>query len=299
MQKRNIIASLFVVVFVLAGVANAQFGGERKLVSVPTAVTPEAAKKSRQGGRVTVQITVDESGKVVSVGQASGPDQVCQQIVREDIVALREAAKELAANAIYEPAPSGTGDQIVFLVIEFEGQNNLSKVPRPNTGKETETYYSAATEKEKESVNKYTVIGTPTAPPPEYSGPVNTGDSVKTTSDADKAEKNTFTITNKAIPGPLASGKSLSGGVLNGKASKLPKPAYPPAARAVRASGAVTIQVLITEEGRVFAAGAVSGHPLLRSAARIAACGAEFQPTILSGNPVKVSGVITYNFVAP
>jgi len=91
--------------------------------------------------------------------------------------------------------------------------------------------------------------------------------------------------------------KQISGGVLNGKATSLPKPPYPPAARAVRASGAVTVQVLIDESGSVVSATAVSGHALLRAAAVQAARGARFSPTQLSGQPVKVSGVITYNFV--
>src|SRR6185369_6802284 len=91
--------------------------------------------------------------------------------------------------------------------------------------------------------------------------------------------------------------KTISGGVLNGKAVSLPKPPYPPAARAVRASGAVSVQVLIDEQGRVVSASAASGHPLLRAAAEQAARGARFSPTLLSGQPVKVSGIITYNFV--
>ena len=91
--------------------------------------------------------------------------------------------------------------------------------------------------------------------------------------------------------------KTVSGGVLNGKATSLPKPPYPPAARAVRAGGAVSVQVLISESGSVISASAVSGHPLLRAAAEGAARGARFSPTLLSGQPVKVSGVITYNFV--
>ena len=91
--------------------------------------------------------------------------------------------------------------------------------------------------------------------------------------------------------------KTVSGGVLNGKATSLPKPPYPPAARAVRASGSVSVQVLISESGSVVSASAVSGHPLLRPAAVAAARGARFSPTLLSGQPVKVSGVITYNFV--
>jgi len=99
----------------------------------------------------------------------------------------------------------------------------------------------------------------------------------------------------KATPKPAP--KTVSGGVLNGKATSLPKPAYPPAAKAVRASGAVSVQVLIDEQGRVISASAVSGHPLLRAAAEGAARGARFSPTLLSGQAVKVSGVITYNFV--
>ena len=98
-------------------------------------------------------------------------------------------------------------------------------------------------------------------------------------------------------PKKVAPPKTISGGVLNGKAVSLPKPPYPPAARAVKASGAVSVQVLIDESGRVVSASAASGHPLLRAAAVSAARGARFSPTLLSGQAVKVSGIITYNFV--
>lgn len=90
----------------------------------------------------------------------------------------------------------------------------------------------------------------------------------------------------------------ISGGVLNGKAISLPKPAYPPIARAARASGTVVVQVLIDENGNVVSAHAVSGHPLLQAAAVGAARSAKFSPTKLSGQPVKVTGVIQYNFVS-
>ena len=99
----------------------------------------------------------------------------------------------------------------------------------------------------------------------------------------------------KATPPPVP--KKISGGVLNGKATSLPKPPYPAAARAVRASGAVNVQVTINESGSVVSASAVSGHPLLKQAAEQAARGARFAPTLLSGQPVSVTGVIVYNFV--
>jgi len=113
--------------------------------------------------------------------------------------------------------------------------------------------------------------------PPDYKGPVNTVGPSRQPTDA----------------------KQISGGVLNGKAISLPKPPYPAAATAVGASGAVSVQVLIDENGDVVSASPVSGHPLLRAAAAQAARGAKFSPTQLQGMPVKVSGIITYNFVGP
>lgn len=95
---------------------------------------------------------------------------------------------------------------------------------------------------------------------------------------------------------PSTSIPVVRGGVLNGKAISLPRPPYPAIARTARASGTVTVQVMIDEEGNVISASAVSGPPLLRAAAVDAARAAKFTPTLLAGQPVKVSGVINYNF---
>jgi TonB family protein len=85
-------------------------------------------------------------------------------------------------------------------------------------------------------------------------------------------------------------------GVMNGYATSLPKPNYPAAAKAVNIQGKVDVQILIDETGKVVSAKAVSGNPLLRSAAVTAAWNARFTPTRLSNVPVKVTGVIIYNF---
>jgi TonB family protein len=90
--------------------------------------------------------------------------------------------------------------------------------------------------------------------------------------------------------------KPISGGVLNGKALSLPLPPYPPEARAANASGAVTVQVTVDEWGSVTVAKVISGHPLLQQAALAAAFQARFSPTTLMGEPVKVIGVLVYNF---
>jgi protein TonB len=98
----------------------------------------------------------------------------------------------------------------------------------------------------------------------------------------------------KRAPKPLL--RPLSGGVLNGKAVSLPVPVYPPAARSMRAHGMVTVDVVIDETGKVISAKALSGQPLLQQAAVQAAKEARFSPTLLSGQPVKITGQINYNF---
>lgn len=98
-------------------------------------------------------------------------------------------------------------------------------------------------------------------------------------------------------PPPPKPHAPISGGVLNGKAIHLVQPQYPPMARTAHVSGQVSVQVLIDENGSVVAAHATSGHPLLQAAAVAAARASKFSPTKLSGQPVKVNGVIIYNFV--
>lgn len=90
--------------------------------------------------------------------------------------------------------------------------------------------------------------------------------------------------------------KPIHGGVLNSRAIKGPAPVYPAVARAARAEGRVTVEVVVNEEGKVESAKAVDGHPLLRDAGVDAARQWEFAPTKLVNQPVKVTGRISFNF---
>lgn len=85
--------------------------------------------------------------------------------------------------------------------------------------------------------------------------------------------------------------------VINSEALSLPKPIYPPIAVQTKTKGQVVIQVLIDESGKVVSAKVLSGSPLLTHAAVRAAYQARFSPTFIGNQPVKVSGLITYNFV--
>ena len=90
---------------------------------------------------------------------------------------------------------------------------------------------------------------------------------------------------------------NVAGGILNGKAISLPKPVYPAEARAAGASGEVTVKIVFDESGNVIWAKAVKGHNLLQAVSEEAASKAKFQPIVIQGKPVKVSGFLVYKFV--
>jgi periplasmic protein TonB len=99
------------------------------------------------------------------------------------------------------------------------------------------------------------------------------------------------------VPTPVVPKVLKVSKILNSQAISLPKPIYPQMAKQIRVQGVVTVQVLIDENGRVVSAKAINGHPLLVPEAQKAALQARFSPTMIGEQPVKVSGVITYNFV--
>ena len=95
---------------------------------------------------------------------------------------------------------------------------------------------------------------------------------------------------------PVPNVLKVSTGVLRGNAISLPQPVYPSIAKQIKLQGAVSVQILIDEFGRVVSAEAINGHPILIPEAKKAALQARFTPTKLSGVAVKVSGVIVYKF---
>lgn len=86
----------------------------------------------------------------------------------------------------------------------------------------------------------------------------------------------------------------MLGGVLNSLATSLPAPEIGSDVKVEK--GTVTIEVLINEKGEVVASSAVSGPQPLWSAAATAARKARFDPPLKDGKPVKVAGVLTYDF---
>jgi TonB family protein len=116
--------------------------------------------------------------------------------------------------------------------------------------------------------------------------------------EAQKKDANTVT---QKLTELLSANGIVQGGVLNGKALKLEQPVYPVMARADHASGMVRVKVVIDQTGHVISAKAFdtgTTHLALVAAAEEAARKSVFTPTLLSGRPVNVTGMIIYNFVA-
>ncbi|HXI93966.1 MAG TPA: energy transducer TonB [Blastocatellia bacterium] len=84
--------------------------------------------------------------------------------------------------------------------------------------------------------------------------------------------------------------------VLQGKAIERRTPIYPPLARQIHLQGDVSVEVIISPDGRVESARVVSGHPMFAQYAREAALGWRFEPTLLNNVAVRVTGVITFAF---
>ena len=96
------------------------------------------------------------------------------------------------------------------------------------------------------------------------------------------------------MPQQIDRQQPIESGVLNGKAIELPEPKLP--AGAPKLSGKVTVRVVIDETGKVISAEVEDGRIELRLPALEAARKARFPPTLLGGQPVKLTGIITYRF---
>jgi TonB family protein len=116
-----------------------------------------------------------------------------------------------------------------------------------------------------------------------------------------KPETQPANQTNQTQPNndaPATENGPVEGGFMNGKAIDLPKAVYPEEARKSHAAGTVQVQVLVDETGKVISAKAIFGPDVLRDAATKAAFRAKFKPTLVRGVAMKVSGILTYDFVA-
>lgn len=213
--------------------------------------------------RFLAPVTMDKPEPIVRQASSPAPDKE---------VALPTRNSNMARVDEVQPAPTSVSVT-----------QNTSRA-RPNTDR-----FNISSGPETDGAGRYQPDGTP-------GGNKNGGSA----SDSLDRGVNDAETSVRSLPPPIKipdrPKAPISLGPLNGKATSLPKPPYPPAAQKLNIQGTVTVQVLIDESGKVVSAKATSGHPLLRTAAERAAMNAKFTPTLLSKVPVKVTGIIRYNF---
>jgi hypothetical protein len=248
-------------------------GPQPAAIVLPLPKYPKAAKDAGLGGRVAVEISVGADGAVSVLDQGDGPYPVCRAVTEPNVLALRLAAVNAAKKARFKRALAGESGTAAGgrLLYDFGPEPEIVEVRAAAVSGAVVTDGKPLI-----AISDAPVTGI-TGLPAISAGAVGNA-------------KNAGIDRNTPMP------KTVSGGVLNGHALALPVPSYPRAAKAVRAAGPVYVQVLIMVDGTVYSAAAVSGHPLLRQASEKAACGARFTPTLFQGQPVKVSGIITYNY---
>ncbi len=225
--------------------------------------------------KMTTTVAVVEGGKL-----SFEPTEVTYRSIMYYLDAdLLKRAQPTEASASPSPSPSASGD---LAKKNLEGKTQVADNAAPvKVG-------PAATQK-----------SAPTVPHPSNDANLNVMSSAELQDVTPNLSTNASMVLVEseppsAVPKPLL--KPISGGVLNGTAVSLPSPMYPDTAKKMRMSGVVTVDVVIDEAGKVISAKASDGPQTLREAAVQAALRARFTPTKLSGQPVKVAGVINYKF---
>ncbi|CAN5204355.1 hypothetical protein BH20ACI2_BH20ACI2_25880 [soil metagenome] len=93
-----------------------------------------------------------------------------------------------------------------------------------------------------------------------------------------------------AVSGPIDVGSLLA------YATSRAQPVYPPAAKTIRTTGVVKVEVTVNEEGEVTGIQKASGPAMLQSAAKDAVRKWKFKPFLRDGQPVKATGFVNFNF---
>ena len=103
---------------------------------------------------------------------------------------------------------------------------------------------------------------------------------------------------NAQPPGDVAGMGSapVAVGPLAQRAKQKVSPTYPSIAKAARVTGVVTVYLVVNEKGEVETVQKLEGPPQLQQAAADAARRWRFNPTVIDGQPVRVTGYLSFNF---
>ena len=91
-------------------------------------------------------------------------------------------------------------------------------------------------------------------------------------------------------------GGPMDVGSLIAYATQRQAPVYPPAAKSMRATGIVKVEVTVSESGEVAEVQKTTGPMMLQTAAKDAIRKWKFKPFVRGGQPVKAIGFVNFNF---
>lgn len=271
-------------------------------------------------GHVTEMTLRDETGRVLSrEAYTYDFDKLGNWTKMTSSLVIFEAGK-----LIFEPfettyrAISYYYDDSVAQIVKSSSSPAGQPVPAPtitvtenptSTASKTASGETRGAPKQQPSTNSEGAVGSnPTIPPPNNNlrpDDSKVGTALDEESEARRnvevtaSREQAFQIPASPISPPSSTKPTVSGGVVNGKIVSLPKPVYPKEALVRGVFGKVVVEVTIDEQGRVIDARSLSGNPLLRSSAEYAARLARFGPTLLSGQPVKATRLVNYDFNRP
>jgi protein TonB len=148
----------------------------------------------------------------------------------------------------------------------------------------------------------------PVAVAPETSRPANTTDAPGPKAQPSPAPPAARTASTEPRPAAsprqsdahgnaAADSQLMNVGSLLDRATQKISPTYPTTARSAHVTGVVTVYVEVDEKGLVVAVPRTEGPQLLKKAAEDAARRWKFRPTMIDGQPVRVMGFISFNFV--
>ena len=175
------------------------------------------------------------------------------------------------------------------------------------TGSGTASHSQAPTEPAATSGQPVTVAkpAPPSNTAPSSTAAPSSGSAVTTVKTAEAkaatppppAPKNSVSPANKTVTSPENISKEpIIVGSLYEKATQKARPKYPDIARSAHVVGMVTVYLVVNEKGSVETVERTSGPELLKHAAEEAARRWKFHPTLIDGQPVRVSGYISFNF---
>jgi len=244
----------------------------------PTPVLAAEPKSGRNGWRVPAI-----AGGVVILGLLAS---ATWKILHEDTPpsASRPASAQTPAPQVVADSPPNPRDPAA--------KPSLERLTADAENNSTQGRLVPASRNEKEDVTVRTIVNVPPPKTPD-------------TQDAAQAPE-VVVVSDAGIPDLALSsdvlpklGPRVSQGVTPLELQSKVLPRYPATARAMGIQGKVILVAKVSEQGKVEEVKAVSGHPVLISAAVEAVKQWRYRPAMLNGKPVRIETNLTVTFKLP